>query len=92
MDNLGYTEVIDQVAAAREVAKRRYVDRAKIGIWGWVSTSHLLSPLIQVNELINQSYGGFMTCKTVEADSGVFSLGSMSSPPSDHIAPGIADK
>jgi len=28
---------MDQVAAAREVAKRRYVDRARIGIWGWVS-------------------------------------------------------
>lgn len=37
MDKLGYTEVLDQVAAAREVAKRRYVDRARIGIWGWVS-------------------------------------------------------
>jgi dipeptidyl aminopeptidase len=37
MDRLGYTEVLDQVAAAREVAKRRYVDRARIGIWGWVS-------------------------------------------------------
>jgi len=39
MDKLGYTEVLDQVAAAREVAKRRYVDRARIGIWGWVSVS-----------------------------------------------------
>jgi len=27
---------------------------------------------------MTQSYGGFMTCKTVEADSGVFSLGSKS--------------
>lgn len=35
-DNLGYHEVLDQVAAAREVAKRRYVDRDRIGIWGWV--------------------------------------------------------
>jgi hypothetical protein len=39
MDKLGYTEVLDQVAAAREVAKRRYVDRARIGIWGWVSVA-----------------------------------------------------
>jgi len=37
-DNLGHVEVLDQVAAAREVAKRRYVDRARIGIWGWVRT------------------------------------------------------
>jgi dipeptidyl aminopeptidase len=38
-DNLGRVEVLDQVAAAREVAKRRYVDRARIGIWGWVRLS-----------------------------------------------------
>jgi len=40
-DNLGRVEVLDQVAAAREVAKRRYVDRARIGIWGWVRSSGL---------------------------------------------------
>ena len=38
-DNLGYVEVLDQVAAAREVAKRRYVDRDRIGIWGWVRST-----------------------------------------------------
>jgi hypothetical protein len=36
---------------------------------------------LHANELTGQSYGGFMTCKTVEADSGVFSLGSKSSVP-----------
>jgi hypothetical protein len=36
---------------------------------------------LNANELTGQSYGGFMTCKTVEADSGVFSLGSKSSIP-----------
>jgi dipeptidyl aminopeptidase len=35
-DDLGRYEVIDQVAAAKEWAKRRYVDNKKIGIWGWV--------------------------------------------------------
>lgn len=42
-DNLGYNEVLDQVAAAREVAKRRYVDRDRIGIWGWVRFCYLTS-------------------------------------------------
>ncbi|WVQ85041.1 hypothetical protein IAT38_007205 [Cryptococcus sp. DSM 104549] len=55
-DNLGTYEVTDQIAVAREMAKRRYVDRSRIGIWGW-------------------SYGGYMTCKTLEADSGIFTLG-----------------
>lgn len=36
-DDLGHWEVQDQVAAAREMAKRVYVDRSRIGIWGWVS-------------------------------------------------------
>ncbi|RSH95247.1 hypothetical protein EHS25_000333 [Saitozyma podzolica] len=56
MDDLGHWEVVDQIAAAREAAKRRYVDTSRIGIWGW-------------------SYGGYMTCKTLEADSGIFTLG-----------------
>jgi dipeptidyl aminopeptidase len=36
-DNLGHYEVIDQIAAAREMVMRRYVDHERIGIWGWVS-------------------------------------------------------
>lgn len=32
---LGYYETIDQVTAAREWAKRRYVDPERIGVWGW---------------------------------------------------------
>lgn len=35
-DDLGRWEVQDQIAAAREMAKRAYVDRSRIGIWGWV--------------------------------------------------------
>jgi dipeptidyl aminopeptidase len=35
-DDLGRYEVIDQVNAAREWAKKRYVDIKRIGIWGWV--------------------------------------------------------
>ncbi|ORY33110.1 putative dipeptidyl-peptidase [Naematelia encephala] len=55
-DELGHYEVLDQIAAAAEMVKKEYVDRNRIGIWGW-------------------SYGGYMTCKAIEADSGVFTLG-----------------
>lgn len=33
--NLGYYETIDQVAAARYVARMPYVDASRIGIYGW---------------------------------------------------------
>jgi hypothetical protein len=36
-DDLGHWEVVDQIAAARDAAKRVYVDTNRIGIWGWVS-------------------------------------------------------
>ena len=32
---LGYYETIDQIAAAKYMAKQPYVDGNKIGIWGW---------------------------------------------------------
>ena len=63
-DDLGHWEVVDQIAAAREMVKRVYVDRTRIGIWGW-------------------SYGGYMTCKTLEADSGIFTLGMAVAPVTD---------
>lgn len=56
MDNLGHFESLDQIAGAREMAKRVYVDSTRIGIWGW-------------------SGGGFLTLKTLESRSGIFSLG-----------------
>lgn len=68
MDDLGHWEVADQIAAAREMVKRKYVDRNRIGIWGWVNYD-----IIGADD---QSYGGYMTCKTLEADSGLFTLGS----------------
>lgn len=40
VDDLGHWEVVDQIAGAREMIKRRYVDRTRIGIWGWVSHSY----------------------------------------------------
>lgn len=58
-DRVGDFEARDQINAAREWAKKRYVDTHKIGIWGW-------------------SFGGFLTLKALEFDSGVFTLGSES--------------
>lgn len=37
VDDLGHWEVVDQIAAGREAARRVYVDTKRIGIWGWVS-------------------------------------------------------
>lgn len=34
-DDLGHWEVEDQIALARELVKRKYVDRSRVGIWGW---------------------------------------------------------
>lgn len=56
-DDIGHWEVEDQLAVAREMIKRKYVDRKRVGIWGW-------------------SYGGYMTLKTLEANPGLFTLGS----------------
>jgi len=73
-DNLGHYEVLDQIKAAAEMTKRNYVDSSRIGIWGWVSVGR---PAWR-NGADLQSYGGYMTTKTIEADSGVFTLGSES--------------
>ncbi|RPA96803.1 hypothetical protein L873DRAFT_1693372 [Choiromyces venosus 120613-1] len=61
---LGKLEAEDQVWAAREYAKRDYVDASKIAIRGW-------------------SYGGYLTGKVLELDSGAFSLGLITAPVSD---------
>ncbi|KAG0639684.1 dipeptidyl peptidase IV N-terminal region-domain-containing protein [Tuber brumale] len=58
---LGKLEAEDQVWAAREYAKRDYVDGKKIVITG-------------------ASYGGYLTGKVLELDSGAFSLGIMEAP------------
>ncbi|KAG0639685.1 dipeptidyl peptidase IV N-terminal region-domain-containing protein [Tuber brumale] len=61
---LGKLEAEDQVWAAREYAKRDYVDAEKIVITG-------------------ASYGGYLTGKVLELDSGAFSLGIMEAPVTD---------
>ena len=36
-NKLGTYEVIDQINAAKEWASRHYVDKTRIGVWGWAS-------------------------------------------------------
>ncbi|KAK2798196.1 diacylglycerol pyrophosphate phosphatase [Onygenales sp. PD_10] len=62
--HLGRLEAEDQVAAAKKLAKERYVDKNHIGIWGW-------------------SYGGYLSSKVLETDSGAFSFGLITAPVSD---------
>ena len=49
VDNLGHYEVIDQIAAARDAAKRTYVDHTRIGIWGWSYGGYMASKVIEAD-------------------------------------------
>ncbi|KIY67818.1 dipeptidyl aminopeptidase [Cylindrobasidium torrendii FP15055 ss-10] len=46
-DNLGWYEVIDQVAAAREWASRDYVDPQRIGVWGWSYGGYMAAKVVE---------------------------------------------
>ncbi|GMK55819.1 hypothetical protein CspeluHIS016_0208750 [Cutaneotrichosporon spelunceum] len=35
IDDLGRLEALDQAALARALVKRKYIDRDRVGIWGW---------------------------------------------------------
>ncbi|KAI1978074.1 Dipeptidyl peptidase 4 [Ophidiomyces ophidiicola] len=61
---LGSLEPEDQIFAAKAFSKFPYVDKERIGMWGW-------------------SYGGYLTSKTIEADSDAFSFGVITAPVSD---------
>lgn len=61
---LGKLEADDQVWAASEWAKKDYVNKDRIVIWGW-------------------SYGGYLSAKVVEKNSGVFTLALITAPVSD---------
>ena len=41
--NLVKHETEDQIAVAKELAKRNYVDAKRIGIWGWSFGGHMSS-------------------------------------------------
>ncbi|KAH6893534.1 dipeptidyl peptidase IV N-terminal region-domain-containing protein [Thelonectria olida] len=62
---LGSLEPHDQVWAASKLGELfPYINRDKIGMWGW-------------------SYGGYLTAKTLEYDSGIFSFGLITAPVTD---------
>ncbi|OAT09150.1 dipeptidyl peptidase 4 [Blastomyces gilchristii SLH14081] len=61
---LGLLEAEDQIAAARSLGKKCFVDKDRMGIWGW-------------------SYGGYLSSKVLETDSGIFSFGMITAPVSD---------
>ncbi|KAF3933914.1 Seprase [Dactylella cylindrospora] len=63
--HLGRYEAQDQIFAAQELVKMHdFVDRDKIGIWGW-------------------SFGGYLSAKVIEADSGLFNLALIIAPVTD---------
>ncbi|CAG8962340.1 hypothetical protein HYFRA_00005396 [Hymenoscyphus fraxineus] len=61
---LGKLEAQDQVYAAKEWAKKPYIDAEHIAIMGW-------------------SYGGYLSSKVIELDSGIFSFAVITAPVSD---------
>lgn len=46
---LGSLEPIDQVYAAKQIAKRRYVDGKRIGMWGWSYGGYLTLKTLETN-------------------------------------------
>ncbi|KAF3906351.1 Seprase [Dactylellina cionopaga] len=63
--HLGRYETQDQIYAAQELIKMHsFVDKDKIGIWGW-------------------SFGGYLSAKVLEADSGLFNYALIIAPVSD---------
>jgi len=48
-DNLGFYETIDQINAAKIWAAKEYVDRKRIGIWGWSYGGFMASKVVEAN-------------------------------------------
>ncbi|KAM5345946.1 hypothetical protein ACJ41O_011807 [Fusarium nematophilum] len=62
---LGKLEPLDQIWAAEQLIKKfSYINKDKVGMWGW-------------------SYGGYLTAKTLEVDSDVFTFGLIVAPVTD---------
>lgn len=56
-DQLGHFEPLDQIAAAKQWAKRDYVDEARIAIWGWSYGGFLTLKTLETDEENVFSYG-----------------------------------
>ena len=53
---LGKYEVEDQIAAAKELAKRPYIDASRIGIWGWSYGGFMSSNcILKGNDVFNMA-------------------------------------
>lgn len=48
-DNLGHWETIDQVNAAKIWAGKEYVDKSRIGIWGWSYGGFMTSKVVEAD-------------------------------------------
>lgn len=48
-DDLGNHEVADQAALARELVKRKYIDRERVGIWGWSYGGYMTLKTLELN-------------------------------------------
>lgn len=49
MDDIGRLEAIDQAALARELVKRKYIDRERVGIWGWSYGGYMTLKTLEAN-------------------------------------------
>jgi len=50
--NLGDLEAQDQIWAAKQLAKNKWVDSSKIGIWGWSYGGYLTAKVVEKNDPI----------------------------------------
>ncbi|BEJ15855.1 hypothetical protein CspHIS471_0504600 [Cutaneotrichosporon sp. HIS471] len=49
MDDIGRLEALDQAALARELVKRKYIDRERVGIWGWSYGGYMTLKSLEAN-------------------------------------------
>ncbi|RPD57299.1 dipeptidyl aminopeptidase [Lentinus tigrinus ALCF2SS1-7] len=52
-NNLGRWETVDQINAAKEWAKKEYVDPKRIGIWGWSYGGFMSSKVIEADARVH---------------------------------------
>ena len=68
-----WMDLVDHSYFDRIWAGKHYVDKKRIGIWGWVR-GFLCGSSSPHRTNGTQSYGGFMSSKIAEANAGIHSL------------------